>query len=228
MIAQIIIISEFPILHLTGRPQPRLHQPEYPPFCAWWGGPWQQRCGGRPEGSCGRRRRWKEYTEKNTQSNENPGASSHNQNLNNGCWAQQINPETINSFVTNMLQSFGLDLSSNCSDTKDSTSNQENSKEGQCHSDPQEQQANSENDDNTHANTATFQDSANNFDTDSKQTPDQDSSADTNIQQAVAQMIAMGFDDQGGWLTRLLEIKKGNISRALESIYPNRSKDSGL
>lgn len=131
-----------------------------------------------------------------------------------------------------MLQSFGFDLSSYCRDTNDSKSEQENNREAQPSDGPKEDQANAENDDYAHANAATSQDSANNFGTDSKKTQpintDQDSTPNTNIQQAVAQMVSMGFDDQGGWLTRLLEAKEGNISRALEAIYPNRPKNSGL
>ncbi|XP_006819842.1 sequestosome-1-like [Saccoglossus kowalevskii] len=41
---------------------------------------------------------------------------------------------------------------------------------------------------------------------------------DSKIAQALKQMKAMGFDDEGGWLTQLLDAKGGDIGRALDAI----------
>ncbi|KAL0103334.1 hypothetical protein PUN28_017544 [Cardiocondyla obscurior] len=45
---------------------------------------------------------------------------------------------------------------------------------------------------------------------------------DPKIQQAVEAMIAMGFSNEGQWLTHLLVAQNGNIDKALDVIYPVR------
>ncbi|XP_070151334.1 sequestosome-1 isoform X2 [Polyergus mexicanus] len=42
------------------------------------------------------------------------------------------------------------------------------------------------------------------------------------IQQAVAAMMAMGFSNEGGWLTHLLVSKDGDIGKALDVLHPVR------
>ncbi|XP_070553772.1 sequestosome-1-like [Ptychodera flava] len=43
------------------------------------------------------------------------------------------------------------------------------------------------------------------------------------VGEALKQMLDMGFDDEGGWLSHLLEAKGGDISRALDSIKVRQS-----
>ncbi|XP_050415012.2 sequestosome-1 [Patella vulgata] len=46
--------------------------------------------------------------------------------------------------------------------------------------------------------------------------------SDPRIAESVDQMLSMGFDNESGWLTHLLEAKGGDISQALDSIRPDR------
>jgi len=43
-----------------------------------------------------------------------------------------------------------------------------------------------------------------------------------NIQRAVEAMMAMGFTNEGSWLTHLLVAQNGNIDKALDIIHPVR------
>jgi sequestosome 1 len=40
------------------------------------------------------------------------------------------------------------------------------------------------------------------------------------IQTALQAMMNMGFSDDGGWLTHLLETKDGDIGRVLDAVQP--------
>ena len=42
------------------------------------------------------------------------------------------------------------------------------------------------------------------------------------IQIAVAQLMSMGYEDEGGWLTELVKAKKRNIERVLEALHPSQ------
>ncbi len=43
------------------------------------------------------------------------------------------------------------------------------------------------------------------------------------IEQTVAQLQSMGFDDEGGWLTELVKAKGGEIGKVLDALHPSQS-----
>jgi sequestosome 1 len=46
--------------------------------------------------------------------------------------------------------------------------------------------------------------------------------ADPKIAEAVEQMMAMGYNNEGGWLTQLLVAHNGDIGRALDAIHAKK------
>merc|ERR1739841_30174 len=55
-----------------------------------------------------------------------------------------------------------------------------------------------------------------------KKMREQDDAEDPKVVGALAQMQAMGFSDDGGWLSNLLKAKSGDVGKVLDAIQPNR------
>jgi len=55
-----------------------------------------------------------------------------------------------------------------------------------------------------------------------KKMDNQDDAEDPKVADALAQMKAMGFSDDGGWLSNLLKAKSGDVGKVLDAIQPNR------
>merc|ERR1712110_321387 len=55
-----------------------------------------------------------------------------------------------------------------------------------------------------------------------KKMDNEDGAEDPKVADALAQMKAMGFSDDGGWLSNLLKAKSGDVAKVLDAIQPNR------
>merc|ERR1712110_151043 len=55
-----------------------------------------------------------------------------------------------------------------------------------------------------------------------KKMDNEDGAEDPKVADALAQMKAMGFSDDGGWLSNLLKAKSGDVGKVLDAIQPNR------
>merc|ERR1712018_415041 len=55
-------------------------------------------------------------------------------------------------------------------------------------------------------------------------TSEQNNAEDPKVAGALAQMRAMGFSDDGGWLSNLLKAKSGDVGKVLDAIQPNRQQ----
>merc|ERR1711913_69177 len=55
-----------------------------------------------------------------------------------------------------------------------------------------------------------------------KKMDNEDDAEDPKVADALAQMKAMGFSDDGGWLSNLLKAKSGDVDKVLDAIQPNR------
>merc|ERR1712110_386268 len=55
-----------------------------------------------------------------------------------------------------------------------------------------------------------------------KKMDNEDDAEDPKVADALAQMKAMGFSDDGGWLSSLLKAKSGDVGKVLDAIQPNR------
>ena len=40
------------------------------------------------------------------------------------------------------------------------------------------------------------------------------------IEQSLAQLRSMGYEDEGGWLTELVKAKGGDIAKVLDALHP--------
>merc|ERR1712062_514823 len=54
-----------------------------------------------------------------------------------------------------------------------------------------------------------------------KKMDNEDDAEDPKVADALAQMKAMGFSDDGGWLSNLLKAKSGDVGKVLDAIQPN-------
>merc|ERR1712018_556076 len=57
-----------------------------------------------------------------------------------------------------------------------------------------------------------------------KKMSEQNDAEDPKVIGALAQMKAMGFSDDGGWLSNLLKAKGGDVGKVLDAIQPNRQQ----
>lgn len=50
--------------------------------------------------------------------------------------------------------------------------------------------------------------------------------SDEVVEEALAQLSSMGYQDEGGWLKELVQAKGGDVSKVLDALHPTVEKEN--